>query len=122
MVSGLHPCLRCGACCASFRVSFHWSEAEPSMGGQVPPELAEKIDAHRMAMRGTWAAHPRCVALKGTVGREASCSIYEQRPSTCREVSPSWESGVANPQCDKARLAHGLAPLTLEDWVAFSPA
>ncbi|HOC10952.1 MAG TPA: YkgJ family cysteine cluster protein, partial [Thermomonas sp.] len=22
----MHPCLSCGACCAYFRVSFHWSE------------------------------------------------------------------------------------------------
>ncbi|RBD00840.1 YkgJ family cysteine cluster protein, partial [Xanthomonas oryzae pv. oryzae] len=27
-----HPCLTCGACCAYFRVSFHWSEADPALG------------------------------------------------------------------------------------------
>ncbi|RBD09468.1 YkgJ family cysteine cluster protein, partial [Xanthomonas oryzae pv. oryzae] len=26
-----HPCLTCGACCAYFRVSFHWSEADPAL-------------------------------------------------------------------------------------------
>jgi uncharacterized protein len=118
----IHPCLLCGACCAHFRVSFHWSEAEPSMGGQVPPALTDKLDAHRVVMRGTWAAHPRCTALKGTVGQGACCDIYEQRPSVCREVVPSWEHGVASPQCDKARVAHGLVPLTPEDWAARSQA
>ncbi|PWK87608.1 YkgJ family cysteine cluster protein [Fulvimonas soli] len=113
-----HPCLRCGACCAHYRVAFHWSEAEPDLGGVVPPELAEKLDPHRLAMRGTQASRPRCVALEGTVGTAARCGIYPRRPSVCREVAPSWEFGAASPQCDRARLAHGLAPLTPEDWAA----
>lgn len=113
-----HPCLRCGACCAHFRVAFHWSEAEALTGGVVPPELTEKLDPHRLAMRGTYAAQPHCIALEGVVGIAARCSIYEQRPSVCREVAPSWESGAASAHCDKARLAYGLALLTPEDWIA----
>lgn len=112
-----HPCLRCGACCAHFRVAFHWSEAEPFLGGMVPVELTEKLDPHRLAMRGTYAAAPRCTALQGTVGEAAHCRIYPQRPSVCREVAPSWEFGAVSPQCDKARLAHGLAVLTPQDWL-----
>ncbi|MFC5439279.1 YkgJ family cysteine cluster protein [Rhodanobacter ginsenosidimutans] len=112
-----HPCLRCGACCAHFRVAFHWSEAEPFLGGVVPAELTEKLDPHRLAMRGTYTAAPRCTALQGTVGEAAHCSIYPQRPSVCREVVPSWEFGAVSPQCDKARLAHGLAVLTPQDWL-----
>jgi uncharacterized protein len=121
-VAMMHPCLRCGACCAHFRVSFHWSEAEPSLGGEVPLALTEQVDAHRLAMRGTWAARPHCAALRGTVGQEARCGIYQQRPSVCRDVLPSWESGAASQQCDKARAAYGLAPLTPEDWLACSQA
>ena len=49
----LHPCLRCGACCAHFRVAFHWSEAESFLGGEVPAELTVKLDPHRLVMRGT---------------------------------------------------------------------
>jgi Fe-S-cluster containining protein len=101
---------------------LHWSEAEPSLGGAVPPALTEQIDAHRLAMRGTWASRPLCAALHGTVGQDARCSIYEQRPSVCREVLPSWESGAASAQCDKARAAHGLPPLTPDDWLALAPA
>ncbi|WNL45126.1 YkgJ family cysteine cluster protein [Dyella sp. BiH032] len=112
-----HPCLRCGACCAHFRVAFHWSEAEAFMGGTVPPELTERIDPHRVAMRGTQARQPHCVALQGAVGTAASCSIYAQRPSVCREVIPAWEFGAPSAQCDKARAAYGLAPLTPEDWI-----
>ena len=113
-----HPCLRCGACCAFFRVAFHWSEAEGVTGGSVPVELTEKLDPHRLAMRGTNAVNPRCVALVGVVGQAAHCGIYEQRPSVCREVEPSWEFGKLSAQCDKARLAHGLSLLTPKDWPA----
>ena len=112
-----HPCLRCGACCAFFRVAFHWSEAEAFTGGVVPSDLTEKLDPHRVAMRGTNAAKPRCVALRGEVGVAAQCGIYEQRPSVCREVMPSWEFGVASAQCDKARLSYGLTPLLPADWL-----
>ena len=112
-----HPCLRCGACCAFYRVAFHWSEADAALGGAVPLQFTEKLDPHRLAMRGTSASKPHCVALLGTVGEAAHCGIYVQRPSVCREVQPSWESGVASAQCDKARVAHGLAVLTPEDWL-----
>lgn len=111
-----HPCLACGACCAHFRVSFHWSEAEPSLGGPVPPELTERLDNHRVAMRGTWAQKPRCIALDANIGVYSRCTIHPQRPSPCREVQPSWESGEADSHCDKARAAHGLPLLTPADW------
>jgi len=113
-----HPCLRCGACCAFFRVAFHWSEAEGVAGGAVPLELTEKLDPHRLAMRGTDAAKPRCVALVGVVGEVAHCSIYELRPSVCHEVIPSWAFGAASSQCDRARRGYGLMPLTADDWLA----
>ncbi|WP_284322286.1 YkgJ family cysteine cluster protein [Dyella acidisoli] len=113
----IHPCLRCGACCACFRVAFHWMEAEASLGGHVPAELTEKLDPHRLVMRGTQAYQPRCIALKGTIGEAAHCGIYPQRPSVCREVPPSWEFGEPSPQCDKGRTAHGLPPLTPDDWI-----
>jgi len=87
------------------------------MGGQVPMELTEKLDPHRLAMRGTQAYRPHCVALKGMVGIATQCTIYPQRPSVCREVLPSWESGQSRPQCDKARAIHGLPPLSPDDWI-----
>jgi Fe-S-cluster containining protein len=119
-IAMMHPCLRCGACCASFRVAFHWSEAEPSMGGQVPMELTEKLDPHRLVMRGTQAYQPHCIALEGSIGVATRCRIHPQRPSVCREVQPAWESGEPSQQCDKARSMHGLPPLTREDWVIFN--
>jgi Fe-S-cluster containining protein len=118
----LHPCLRCGACCASFRVAFHWSEAEPDLGGQVPPAFTEQLDPHRVVMRGTQAYRPRCVALEGAVGEHVRCAIYPQRPSICRQVQPAWEAGQPNPQCERARRMHGLPALTPQDWLDFAAA
>ncbi len=110
-----HPCLSCGACCAAYRVSLHWSEAEPALGGVVPRDLTETVDPHRLCMRGTWAQEPRCIALEGTIGDAVRCTIYDARPSPCRELRMSWEDGTHSPQCDKARLRHGLPPLTREE-------
>ena len=38
-----HPCLSCGACCASFRVDFSVHECD-SNGGRVPSGLAEEVN------------------------------------------------------------------------------
>ena len=112
----LHPCLSCGACCASFRVAFHWAETEPGLGGVTPAALTEPLDPHRVVMRGTYAPPLRCGSLQGEIGRDASCGIYACRPSPCRELAPAWEDGAPSPQCDRARILHGLAPLTPADW------
>jgi Fe-S-cluster containining protein len=103
--------MTCGACCAHFRASFHWSEADDA-GGSVPVELTVDVDSFRRAMRGTERSESCCVALEGTVGNAVRCSIYEQRPSVCREFNVSWDDEGYNEKCDKARRAFGLPPLT----------
>ncbi len=118
----MHPCQSCGACCAHYRVSLHWSEAEPSLGGRTPVALTEPCGPHVLAMRGTWQAQPHCVALVGEVGTRVGCSIYEDRPSPCRTLQASWEHGFADAQCDRARHAYGLAPLTPAAWNRPDPA
>lgn len=106
-----NPCLRCGACCAYYRVSFYWSEAEPSLAGTVPAELAEPLNPYRLAMRGTLCPPLRCIALDGQVGEAVCCRIYEQRPSPCRELEPWQEDGQADEKCTRARAAHKMPPL-----------
>ena len=112
-----HPCLTCGACCALFRVSFHWSEADPALGGQVPIELTESLRTHERVMRGTSQKEPRCIALDADIGRYSRCTIHDRRPSACALVAASYEFGAASAQCDKARVAHGLPLLAPADWV-----
>ena len=118
----MHPCLSCGACCAFFRVSFHWSEADPLAGGQVPVELTDTLRSHERVMRGTSHAQPRCIALDADIGNRSRCTIHDRRPSTCAAVPASLESGERSAQCDKARLAHGLHPLTEADWAGVDAA
>jgi len=106
-----NPCLRCGACCATFRVSFYWAEAEPFLGGIVPAALTEKLNPNCLVMRGTNQTSPRCVALDGAIGGEVSCRVYQDRPSVCRSLQPAWFNHEPSLQCDKARQKHGLPPL-----------
>ena len=109
-MSEASPCLSCGACCSHFRVSFFWGECA-SAGGSVPDDLVASISPSRVAMLGTDCKPTRCVGLVGEVGSQVSCSIYHERSSTCREFEASWTDGLANPDCDAARAAFGLAPL-----------
>lgn len=105
-----NPCLTCGACCGSFRVSFYWGECA-SAGGPVPDELTTQISPTLVAMCGTDTKPPRCTALLGKIGEQVSCGIYGQRSSTCREFEAAWYEGVPNEACDRARSIHGLPPL-----------
>ncbi|MDK2973120.1 MAG: uncharacterized protein PWP23_2875 [Candidatus Sumerlaeota bacterium] len=114
---GYNPCLTCGACCAFFRVSFYWGECDDAVPGGVPSELTERLTPFRAVMRGTKYGTPRCIALDGRVGERVACSIHPRRPQVCRDIMPSYWDGVTpSEQCDKARLAHGLALLKPEDW------
>ncbi len=111
-----HPCLSCGACCAAFRVAFHWSESAPADPGGVPEALTAPVRPHVLAMRGTDARDPHCIALEGVVGQAVHCRIYAARPSPCRELQASYEDGTHSAQCDRARARYGLAPLTPATW------
>lgn len=98
-------CVKCGACCASFRVSFYWGETSAHEHGTVPAELTTAISPHHVCMKGTERKPVHCIALEGEVGREVSCNIYELRSSTCRQ----FEAGSED--CAKARKIHGLPEL-----------
>ena len=104
MSNSEHPCLRCGACCAAFRVDFSVHELDTE-GGQVPAGLAVEVTGATWRMRGTDHVPVRCAALTGQVGERAACGIYEWRPNPCREL----EAGSA--ACERARARHGLASL-----------
>ncbi|VYU78890.1 YkgJ family cysteine cluster protein [Metakosakonia massiliensis] len=109
-MSDVNPCMSCGACCAYFRVSFYWAEADDA-GGLVPAELTEAVTPFLRCMSGTRQKPCRCSALEGTPGEATRCTIYHQRPSPCREFMASGENGEANEACDRARAHYGLPPL-----------
>lgn len=115
-----HPCVSCGACCAYYRASFPFFEVKER---GIPEDMVEEINFPYVAMKGTHQCKPvRCTALKGTIGAfGTTCSIYEVRASACRDFWPTLEDGsTRNEKCDKARLAHGMVPLSTHDWAAFS--
>jgi len=121
----LHPCQTCGACCAFFRVSFYWREAEEAVDDRlapVPVELTDDRGDLYRSMKGTSSKHhTRCVALDGKVGEAVGCSIYSLRPTPCRDFHASFEDGKTNqPRCDQARAKYGLAPLSRRDWTSFA--
>jgi uncharacterized protein len=102
-------CESCGACCASFRVDFHPAELAggPFAWGQgVPPALTVPVTTAIVRMYGSDATEPRCVALAGEVGKAVACTIYDARPSPCREF------GTTDDACARARRRYGLPLLT----------
>ena len=111
-----NPCITCGACCAYFRASFHWTETDEYILGTVPIELTEELNEHLLVMKGTNQKNPRCIALEGQIGESVQCNIYPKRSNVCQEFMPSWANGEYNERCDKARAAWGMAPLTPEIW------
>lgn len=107
------PCLRCGACCASFRVDFHRADLASVCEGGVPDELTLPLTAALVRMRGSDAAPPRCVALEGEIGVGVRCAIHARRPAPCREFAPYAALGIGDDACARARARHGLPPLGL---------
>jgi hypothetical protein len=81
-------------------VSFYWSEA-----GALPASHIEQVSPLMACMAGTNSAAPRCAGLTGAVGQDVQCTVYDLRPSPCREVEPGDD------KCTRARTRHGLAPL-----------
>lgn len=101
-IATLEPCLNCGACCATYRVSFYWAEADALA---IPDQMVEAITPLYACLAGTNQARPRCQALTGEVGQAVKCSMYLQRPSPCHELQAGDE------KCNRARAKHGLPAL-----------
>ena len=102
LTSAENPCTRCGACCAHYRVSFYWTDA---VVHGLPEAWQEQLTPTLACMKGTSSRSPRCNALQGEVGQAVQCTVYEHRPSPCREVL------AGDAQCLKARARHGLPPI-----------
>jgi uncharacterized protein len=104
-------CQSCGACCASFRVDFHPAELAGgafAWGQGVPSAMTVPVTPAIVRMCGTDDAAPRCVALAGEVGVAVQCTIYDARPSPCREFD------LEHTACARARRQYGLPPLAAE--------
>jgi Fe-S-cluster containining protein len=109
-LSNFNLCKRCGACCATWKVCFPAIEVDTRNTIGVPIEFTVPLSETRLAMKGTELRQKRCCALKGQIGSEVSCSIYPFRPTVCQVFKASWEIGVSNHSCDRARTIYGLVP------------
>ena len=83
----------------------------PLLGGLVPSALTEPLTPFLRCMSGTNQRQSRCAALSGDIGDAVHCTIYENRPSPCREFAMSGENGEENDACNRARARYGLPPL-----------
>jgi len=97
------PCIGCGVCCRFFRVSFYHGELDSQPDGYVPADLATQITPFMACMKGTETGG-RCIALRD----DLLCSIYEQRPSACREFPVFMPDGTLNPECIRLRKYFGI--------------
>ena len=101
-------CQSCGACCVSFRVDFHPAELAGgafAWGEGVPLTMTLPVTPNIVRMRGTDDAPPRCIALAGQIGEAVNCTIYDGRPSPCREFD------IEHAACNRARQRCGLAAI-----------
>lgn len=101
-------CQSCGACCVSFRVDFHPAELAGgafAWGEGVPLAMTLPVTPNIVRMRGTDDAPPRCIALAGQIGEAVNCTIYDGRPSPCREFD------IEHAACNRARQRCGLAAI-----------
>ena len=72
-------CQDCGACCVYLPL---WVEVTAEEASSLKGLLV-KGDVTPYAMAVT--TNNRCVGLVGLVGQSCRCSVYERRPSPCRE-------------------------------------
>ena len=96
-----NPCFECGQCCQHFRVSFYHGEIAGTGAGVVPTELTTQITPHLSCMKGTEKGRAPCVALRHSNEEGYRCSIYENRPSPCREFNILNDDGTVNQDCQK---------------------
>ena len=113
-------CLPCGVCCTHFRISFYHGEVDDMPFGFVPADMVEQLTPFRACMKGTNQIDRRCIALAGTPGVQTCCTIYERRPTPCREFEVWDEAGMPNQRCQQLRTAHGL-PVLLPRIPVFVP-
>ena len=81
-------CTKCGACCSN--PDPKWVEVTAADAQRIPatnlqPGAATPPGAGPFAMTQDGE---RCSCLVGQIGRNAHCSIYLNRPTICRSVTP----------------------------------
>ena len=89
-------CQQCGACCAYSAEWPRFTLEDEAALARIPRHLVDDRGG-RMRSEGN-----RCSALRGEIGCETACTIYEVRPDVCRACEPGDEA------CLMARTRFGL--------------
>jgi len=113
----LPDCTACGVCCRAPPNQMAWADIYEDDLARLTPYFIRKHVRRRTAfqmlveeltLRPSYftvdAIHTKgnhngtvCVALRGTIGKRCSCSIYARRPDVCRNFEPGC------PSCLRAR-------------------
>jgi hypothetical protein len=79
-------CKTCGACCVNLFIEVSEIDNTPEHLTDVIPANPNYVcEGTSIVMKFKPGKERRCVALRGVVGKSAFCSIYDDRPKTCRE-------------------------------------
>lgn len=105
-------CQTCGACCSYYAYGVRRIKADGPIANdsrfayfgigvltyQWPDGQKQTVRTSNYWMRVKYSRDktkwPRCAALTGTIGVSVTCSIYEDRPRTCRVFEPGSEQCV----------------------------
>ena len=105
-------CIECGACCVSDYDAVDYvhmlheeadafeAEGHEEMVNQNTNRFGETMPSLKTAYDSR--GNCRCIALRGTIGEQVNCSVYDLRPKVCRKFKAG--SGA----CYMARRAVGL--------------
>ncbi len=98
-------CVECGACCRTaepLRAFIPLTRADVRRLPVLYQTAITTSDSGYDYLR-TGPDKRRCVALTGTIGKEVSCDMYDDRPDVCRR----YERGGW--QCLQVRKDEGLS-------------
>jgi hypothetical protein len=96
-------CRTCGACCApEVRLPFYVGLRAADLRRLTPAWRSRNTARGSLLTRLDPVGRCVCVALRGTLGRRVSCTIYARRPGPCRRLTEGSRA------CRKARRQAGL--------------
>lgn len=101
----LPPCKECGACCVPEYDDGYYADVndgdEERMGRARLRRMTLEVghgytgSGRAMQTKENAQGHIVCKALRGSVGKRCSCSIYRHRPDVCREFNRGSEGCLA---------------------------
>ena len=78
-------CQSCGACCA---YSANWPRFTIEDDAALDLIPADYVNERQSGMR---CEGDRCSALRGEIGKQTACGIYEVRPEVCPSGWQVWQ-------------------------------